>query len=272
MLRTLSMTDTLNKAQILEWLQAVKDPEIPTISLIDLGVVRGVEIDEASGARFRCISRPPSRGCPAMDYMKRDVERTLLRPRRGRAVEVEISLREAWTSDMITDAGRAALRQHKLSPPPVLGNTWCSTSTFWSTPSAPTATATIRSCARRLELRCAGPCTIATTAASCSSSSSRCSFAGHGGVANFAEILCRLPPMRPNISSLATESIQAVQAALQAQVDAWNARRFGARHDVLLELAPPDFGVNKTWPLTGAIEPVLAKAQLDRILRDPAWT
>ena len=110
----------LTKAQILDWLQAVKDPEIPTISLIDLGVVRGVEIEPATG-KVSVHLTPTFAGCPAMDYMKRDVERTLL-AHGVPAVNVEISLREAWTSDMITDAGRAALRQHKLSPPPVLGN------------------------------------------------------------------------------------------------------------------------------------------------------
>jgi len=109
-----------DKAQLLEWLQAVKDPEIPTISLIDLGVVRGVEIDAATG-NVAVHLTPTFAGCPAMDYMKRDVERTLL-AHGVPAVEVTISLREAWTSDMISEAGRAALRQHKLSPPPVLGN------------------------------------------------------------------------------------------------------------------------------------------------------
>ena len=110
----------LTKSVILDWLQAVKDPEIPTISLIDLGVVRGVEIDAATG-KVSVHLTPTFAGCPAMDYMKRDVERTLL-AHGVPEVAVEISLREAWTSDMITDAGRAALRQHKLSPPPVLGN------------------------------------------------------------------------------------------------------------------------------------------------------
>ncbi|WP_310395205.1 1,2-phenylacetyl-CoA epoxidase subunit PaaD [Hymenobacter sp.] len=107
-------------SQIMDWLQAVKDPEIPTISLIDLGVVRGVEVDEGTG-KVRVHLTPTFAGCPAMDYMKRDVERTLL-AHGVPAVEVEISLREAWTSDMLTEAGRQALRQHKLSPPPVLGN------------------------------------------------------------------------------------------------------------------------------------------------------
>ena len=108
------------KSQRMDWLQAVKDPEIPTISLVDLGVVRGVEIDETTGAVSVHLT-PTFAGCPAMDYMKRDVERTL-REHGIAHVHVDISLREAWSSDMISDAGRAALRQHKLSPPPVLGN------------------------------------------------------------------------------------------------------------------------------------------------------
>ena len=108
------------KSVILEWLQAVKDPEIPTISLIDLGVVRGVAVDQATGT-VRVHLTPTFAGCPAMDYMKRDVERTLL-AHGVPAVEVEISLREAWTSDMLTEAGREALRAHKLSPPPIIGN------------------------------------------------------------------------------------------------------------------------------------------------------
>ena len=114
------MTETrFDTAQILEWLHAVKDPEIPTISLVDLGVVRGVAVDAATGA-VRVELTPTFAGCPAMDYMKRDVERTL-RAHGVPAVEVTISLREAWSSDLLTEAGRAALRQHRLSPPPVLG-------------------------------------------------------------------------------------------------------------------------------------------------------
>lgn len=110
----------MNQETVLSWLQAVKDPEIPTISLVDLGVVRRVEIDEATGAVYVQLT-PTFAGCPAMDYMKRDVERTLL-ARGVPSVRVEISLQEAWSSDMLTEAGRAALRQHRLSPPPVLGN------------------------------------------------------------------------------------------------------------------------------------------------------
>lgn len=107
-------------SDITEWLQAVKDPEIPTISLVDLGVVRGVEIDEATGGVTVQLT-PTFAGCPAMDYMRRDVERTLL-AHGVPSVRVDISLREAWSSDMLTEGGREALRAHRLSPPPVLGN------------------------------------------------------------------------------------------------------------------------------------------------------
>ena len=108
------------KHQIFEWLLAVKDPEIPTISLVDLGVIRRVDVDEATG-KVSVQLTPTFSGCPAMDYMKRDVERTLL-AHGVPAVEVNISLEEPWSSDMLTEAGIAALREHRLSPPPVLGN------------------------------------------------------------------------------------------------------------------------------------------------------
>jgi ring-1,2-phenylacetyl-CoA epoxidase subunit PaaD len=85
-----------------------------------LGVVRAVEIDEVTGGVSVQLT-PTFAGCPAMDYMKRDVERTLL-AHGVPSVRVEISLRETWSSDMLTEAGRAALRAHRLSPPPVLGN------------------------------------------------------------------------------------------------------------------------------------------------------
>lgn len=107
-------------SQLYTWLHEVKDPEIPTISLVDLGVVRGVTVDEATGA-VRVQLTPTFAGCPAMDYMRRDVERTL-RAHGVPVVLVDISLHDAWTSDLLTEAGRDALRQHRLSPPPVLGN------------------------------------------------------------------------------------------------------------------------------------------------------
>ncbi|NVO85203.1 phenylacetate-CoA oxygenase subunit PaaJ [Hymenobacter sp. P5252] len=105
------------EAQILDWLQAVTDPEIPTISLVDLGVIREVRLEEDGGVYVRLT--PTFAGCPAMDYMRRDVETTLKAHGIPR-VTTEISLRDPWTSDMVTDRGREGLRRHGLATPPKL--------------------------------------------------------------------------------------------------------------------------------------------------------
>ncbi|MBC6989375.1 MULTISPECIES: 1,2-phenylacetyl-CoA epoxidase subunit PaaD [Hymenobacter] len=106
-----------SKADIFSWLEAVKDPEIPTVSLVDLGVIRAVEVEDSGRVVVRMT--PTFAGCPAMDYMRRDVEQTL-RAHGVPEVQVEISLAEAWSSDMVTEKGRAGLRQHGLTPPPML--------------------------------------------------------------------------------------------------------------------------------------------------------
>lgn len=106
------------QADILTWLEAVKDPEIPTISLVDLGVVREVRVDENTGAVHVRLT-PTFAGCPAMDYMRRDVE-TTLRAHGVPLVTTEISLQEPWSSDMVTERGREGLRRHGLATPPKL--------------------------------------------------------------------------------------------------------------------------------------------------------
>ena len=90
----------------------VHDPEIPTISVIDLGVVRTVETG-ANSVRVELM--PTFVGCPAIDVMRASVEERL----RGFAddVTVEISFREPWTSDRITAEGRRVLRESGFGPP-----------------------------------------------------------------------------------------------------------------------------------------------------------
>jgi len=92
---------------------SVTDPEMPMLSLEDLGVLRGVEADEG---RVVVTITPTYSGCPAMATMRDDLVRTL--QEHGFAeVTVEVSLTPAWSSDWITDRGRAALREHGISPP-----------------------------------------------------------------------------------------------------------------------------------------------------------
>ena len=82
------------KEDILQWLKAVKDPEIPVISLVDLGVITGVEIN-AEG-KVLVEMTPTFAGCPAMDYMKKDVEQVL--EQKGGEYEVKVSFTSSWNS------------------------------------------------------------------------------------------------------------------------------------------------------------------------------
>jgi ring-1,2-phenylacetyl-CoA epoxidase subunit PaaD len=105
----------VTEAQIRELLQVVKDPEIPTVSLVDLGVVHQVAFPDSGGVYVELI--PTFSGCPAMSLMALEVERVLtdagLHP-----VSVVMNKQVPWHSNLITEQGRVGLRQHGLSPPP----------------------------------------------------------------------------------------------------------------------------------------------------------
>lgn len=103
----------IKKETILEWLEEVKDPEIPVLSLVDLGVI--TEVTQA-GEKVTVEMTPTFVGCPAMDYMKEEVISTL--KKKGiEEVDVEITFRKAWSSDLISDKGKAALKKYGLAPP-----------------------------------------------------------------------------------------------------------------------------------------------------------
>lgn len=95
-------------------LQDVHDPEIPTISVVDLGVVRTVETGEGS---IRVELLPTFVGCPAIEVMRSSIEQRLAEF--ADDVRVEISFAEPWTSERITQRGREALRSAGFAPPAV---------------------------------------------------------------------------------------------------------------------------------------------------------
>jgi ring-1,2-phenylacetyl-CoA epoxidase subunit PaaD len=94
-------------------LHDVHDPEIPTISVVDLGVVRSVE---AHDGRIRVELLPTFVGCPAIDVMRDSVHERL--KDFAHEVSVDISFAEPWTTERISEAGRAALRDAGFAPPP----------------------------------------------------------------------------------------------------------------------------------------------------------
>jgi ring-1,2-phenylacetyl-CoA epoxidase subunit PaaD len=94
-------------------LEDVKDPEIPVISVVDLGLIRDVQVDEG---RALVLMTPTFLGCPAIDVMQTEISRRL-RAMGAAEVEVRLILSPPWTSDWITGRGRAQLKAFGLAPP-----------------------------------------------------------------------------------------------------------------------------------------------------------
>ncbi|SHK62565.1 ring-1,2-phenylacetyl-CoA epoxidase subunit PaaD [Pseudonocardia thermophila] len=92
---------------------AVRDPEMPMLTLADLGVLRDVTED---GDRVTVTITPTYSGCPALTEMRADLQRSLTAAG-YRDVEVRTVLSPAWSTDWITEDGRRALAEHGVAPP-----------------------------------------------------------------------------------------------------------------------------------------------------------
>ncbi len=95
----------------------VTDPEMPMLTLLDLGVLREISVEEHPvGSAVTVALTPTYSGCPAMATMRDDLVRALTEAGFDE-VRVQVRLSPPWTSDWITSRGRAALREHRISPP-----------------------------------------------------------------------------------------------------------------------------------------------------------
>ena len=90
-------------------LASVPDPEIPVVSVVDLGIIRSVEPD-------RVVVTPTYTGCPATEVIERDI-RDALDAAGYRDVRIETALAPPWTTDWITPEGREKLRAYGIAPP-----------------------------------------------------------------------------------------------------------------------------------------------------------
>ncbi|MBL8384820.1 MAG: phenylacetate-CoA oxygenase subunit PaaJ [Burkholderiales bacterium] len=93
-------------------LGTVADPEIPVISVVDLGIVRSIEADAAGVA---VAVTPTYAACPATEVIARDISEALAMA--GIAARLTTRLSPPWTTDWITPAGRARLREFGIAPP-----------------------------------------------------------------------------------------------------------------------------------------------------------
>lgn len=99
--------------QVYAWLQEVPDPEIPVLSVVDLGVVRDVAFE---GDACVVVITPTYSGCPAMREITEDIRQVLARHGIGE-VRVETRLSPAWTTDWMSEKGRAALKDYGIAAP-----------------------------------------------------------------------------------------------------------------------------------------------------------
>jgi len=93
-------------------LKEVSDPEIPVLSVLDLGIVRVAKLD---GKTAHVNITPTYSGCPAMDVIGDDIKLALREA--GFEPDVNLVLSPAWSSDWITEEGRQALEDYGIAPP-----------------------------------------------------------------------------------------------------------------------------------------------------------
>lgn len=103
--------------QIWDWLDAVPDPEIPVISLVDLGIIRDVVWQDDT---LTITVTPTYSGCPATSVINMDIE-TALRDRGIEKLQLKQQLSPAWTTDWLTERGKARLEDYGIAPPQPAG-------------------------------------------------------------------------------------------------------------------------------------------------------
>ncbi len=108
---------TLTVEQVWEWLEQIPDPEIPVISIIDLGVVRDVTLQDD---KVKVVITPTYSGCPAM----REIAESITSELAGRGVRqlsLETRIAPAWTTDWMSDTGKSKLEAYGIAAPQAKG-------------------------------------------------------------------------------------------------------------------------------------------------------
>lgn len=105
----------MNTEQVWQLLSEVNDPEIPAVSIIDLGLIRSVGI---SGEGITITMAPTFAGCPALEVIRGSIAQRL-QDAGAQEVEVKVTLYPPWSTDWITSEGRQKLKDFGLAPPPV---------------------------------------------------------------------------------------------------------------------------------------------------------
>src|SRR6476646_2022803 len=100
----------LSDVQVYEFLAHVTDPEVPVLSVLDLGIVRDVRVSE-DHSEVTVVITPTYSGCPAMDVIGMNI-RMALAGRGFKKVTIELQLTPAWTTDWMTESGKQKLKEY----------------------------------------------------------------------------------------------------------------------------------------------------------------
>lgn len=115
------ITITSKEVNTLVWkiFETLTDPEVPVLSIIDLGIVRKVEVHQTTpsgGWGVTVLVTPTYSGCPAIDLMKINIHMALLQEG-FKQVNIEQTLSPAWTTDWMSDEGKQKLKAYGIAPP-----------------------------------------------------------------------------------------------------------------------------------------------------------
>lgn len=111
------VTDRPDDATLWAWLDAVPDPEIPVISVVDLGIVRGIAWERDT---LVVSVTPTYSGCPATAVIAMDIE-TALRAQGIESLRIKTQISPPWTTDWLTAKGHKKLESYGIAPPRAAG-------------------------------------------------------------------------------------------------------------------------------------------------------
>lgn len=109
----MTSTEKISAEKIWTILETVTDPEVPVLTIIDLGIVRDVKVENG---KVEVIITPTYSGCPAMDVISMNIRMALLQEGIGN-INIKQVLSPAWTTDWMSEAGKQKLKAYGIAPP-----------------------------------------------------------------------------------------------------------------------------------------------------------
>jgi ring-1,2-phenylacetyl-CoA epoxidase subunit PaaD len=111
------VVERIEQERIWDALKGIMDPEIPVLSLVEMKVIRSLEI---RGNRAKILLSPTFLGCPALEHMKEEIRQRLV-SLGCEEVEIQLSLHPPWSTDLLDDEVKEKLRAFGIAPPPPNG-------------------------------------------------------------------------------------------------------------------------------------------------------